>query len=53
MKPTVTEKTTASEQRGPYTKPGEIGISSAVRAQLPQLTDEIRRRIEEHVARKG
>jgi actin-like ATPase involved in cell morphogenesis len=48
-----TEKTTASEQHGPYAEPGVTGISKIVRSELGKLHPELARKIEDHVSRKG
>jgi hypothetical protein len=54
----MTEKksdTTAAAQRGPFAAPFVTGISPAVKDQIDKLgvTPEIKRRILEHVAKKG
>jgi len=48
-----TEKTTASEQKVPYSEQGVTGISKLVRSELGKLHPELARKIEDHVERKG
>jgi hypothetical protein len=51
----MTDQTTAADQRGPLAPHQETGLSSMVRAQLKTIAinPEIRRRIEEHLEKKG
>jgi hypothetical protein len=46
----MSEKTTASEQRGPYAGPQVTGeMSSPVRADLKKINPEIRAKVEAHL----